>query len=177
MCVSLPLLFCLLSLYFSLPTFPHSLSLAAAQQPLALQIQPLISDLGGCLGEERYWLHVCVCTCTHVCLAVYVGHLRARWHCRGGEFTTGPLLPRYYRGSRFPGKKAVMIMPVHLHLYRANKLPNGLNITHLLLAPHSTSLPCITRPHILPLLSSPPSLISPFRASRSILSSPHLFGK
>lgn len=97
------------ALFPSISLFPHSLSLAAAQQPLALQIQPLISDLGGCLGEEGYWLHVCVSvrvhmhTCVH--LAVYVGHLRASWHCRGGGFTTGPLLQRYYRGSRFPGKR------------------------------------------------------------------------
>ena len=92
----------------SLSPFSLSLSLAAAQQPLALQIQPLISDLGGCLGEEGYWLRVCerVCLCVCMCvwIAVYVGHLRASWHCRGGGFTTGPLLPRYYRGSRFPGK-------------------------------------------------------------------------
>lgn len=47
-------------LFLSFSLFPHSLSLAAAQQPLALQIQPLISDLGGCLGEEGYRLHVCM---------------------------------------------------------------------------------------------------------------------
>lgn len=47
------------ALFLTISLFPHSLSLAAAQQPLALQIQPLISDLGGCLGEEGYWLRVC----------------------------------------------------------------------------------------------------------------------
>lgn len=83
------------------PTHPpsrlHCPSLAAAQQPLALQIQPLISDLGGCLTGGGEGGAGCVCASVHAQMRtdLYVGRVGASWRCRGGEFMTGPLLLRH----------------------------------------------------------------------------------
>lgn len=70
LCLSASAVAVCFALFPTISLFPHSLSLAAAQQPLALQIQPLISDLGGCLGEEGYWLHVCVRARAYMCVCV-----------------------------------------------------------------------------------------------------------
>lgn len=92
--------------FLTVSLLPRSPSLAAAPQPLALQIQPLISDLGGCLGEEgglcgfRVGARACVC----VCQAVYVGQW---WGCRAGEFTISPPQPRVLSSQSIAREKGL----------------------------------------------------------------------
>lgn len=82
------------------PTLPPLLPVAGCSAAaISLQIQPLISDLGGCLtgGVGGWGFAGCMRASVnaHMRADLDVGRVGARWRCRGGEFMTGPLLRRH----------------------------------------------------------------------------------